>query len=186
MRQTYIHKYAPMREIGQYMNREHPGAPVFLADGSDIVRIQRRGLRRTAGISIQRVGPPAAGTHSAGTLGRILTGWNVHYVAAPKPAPWIRIEPRTLQELLNECATPEFQTTRLFSGADRRGCRRVDPVEAPAPRCSLEYTTISTRRSCLDGPLDPRHGMGARPSAYPDLYQLAGFRSYVWPSRAVR
>ena len=27
MRQVYIDKYAPIREIGEYMNRQHPGAP---------------------------------------------------------------------------------------------------------------------------------------------------------------
>ena len=36
LRQPYMHRYAPMREIGQYMNREHPGSPVFLVEGNEI------------------------------------------------------------------------------------------------------------------------------------------------------
>jgi glycosyltransferase involved in cell wall biosynthesis len=127
MRQVYMHKNAPMREIGQYMNREHPGSPVFLAEGSDIsafdaevyaIGWHQYGIR--ARLLLAR---------TPGELYRLLDRWNVHYIAAPKPGYGVTINPRTLQDLLNECATPEYQTTNLYLARLEDGCRHTDPAK---------------------------------------------------------
>ena len=129
MRQAYIHKYAPMREIGQYMNREHLGAPILLAEGSDIAafnsEVYVNGWHQY--VNWDRM----LHARTPLELSGILTGWNVHYVAAPKPHYGFAIQPRTLQEILNECATPEYQSTGFYLARIEEGCRRVDPSKRP-------------------------------------------------------
>jgi len=121
MRQIYIHKNAPIREVGQYMNRTHPGAPVFLADGS--------------GLSAFDAEVYAYGWHQYGVWARlqsarspreiagILDRWNVHYVAAPKPGSGVVVNPRTLQDFLTDCVSQEFQTGDLFLARIENSCQ---------------------------------------------------------------
>jgi glycosyltransferase involved in cell wall biosynthesis len=112
MRQAYIHKYAPMREIGQYMNRVHPGAPIFLTNSSELAAFNAEVY--------------ANGWHQYGIYARLLRArnaqeildlfkqWNVHYVAAPKPNAGVLIKPRSLRDLLDHCSTPEYQAGWLY------------------------------------------------------------------------
>jgi hypothetical protein len=121
MRQAYMHKCAPMREIGQYMNREHPGAPILLAEGTDIAAFN-------AEVYVN-------GWHQYGVWDRlqrarnrlelyaILDGWNVHYIAALKPGYGIDVNPRTLQDVLSECAQPEYQSADYYLARLEAGCR---------------------------------------------------------------
>jgi hypothetical protein len=121
MRQVYMHKHAPMREIGQYMNREHPGSPVFLADGSDLAAFN-------ADVYVN-------GWHQYGVWARlqlargpreiagILDQWNVHYIAAPKPDAGVKIAPPALRELLKSCVTPEYQAAWLFLARIENSCQ---------------------------------------------------------------
>jgi len=112
MRQAYIHRAAPMREIGAYMNRQHPGAPVFLADGSDLAAfnadVYANGWHQFGVWSRVRL------ARSPEELHRLFNQWNVHYIAAPKPGFTVIINPRTLQDLLRDCGTPEYQTRDLY------------------------------------------------------------------------
>ena len=129
LRQPYMHRYAPMREIGQYMNREHPGSPVLLAEGNEIAAFNSEVY--------------AMGWHQYGIWARLqlartprelysmLDRWNVRYIAAPKPGFGIVVNPRTLQDLLNECATPEYQTTNFYLARLEDGCRHTDPAKRP-------------------------------------------------------
>jgi hypothetical protein len=129
MRQAYIHKYAPMREIGEYMNREHPGAPILLAEGSDIAafhsEVYVNGWHQYVNWDRMRH------ARTPVELSGILTGWNVHYVAAPKPRYGFAVQPRTLQDILDECATPEYQSTGFYLARIEEGCRQVDPAQRP-------------------------------------------------------
>jgi glycosyltransferase involved in cell wall biosynthesis len=127
LRQPYMHRYAPMREIGQYMNREHPGSPVFLVEGNEIAAFNadvytngwhQNGIR--ARLQLAR---------TPQELYSILDKWNVHYIAAPKPGFGVVVNPRTLQYLLSECATPEYQTTSLYLARLEDGCRHADPAK---------------------------------------------------------
>jgi len=122
MRQVYIDKCAPIRDIGQYMNREHPGAPVFLADGSELAAFNAEVYSN--------------GWHQYGVFARlqrarssleivgILDRWNVHYIAAPKSALGVNISPPALGELLKNCVTPEYQTAWLFLARIEDNCQR--------------------------------------------------------------
>lgn len=120
MRQVYIHKNAPMREIGQYMNREHPGAPIFLADGSDLAAFDAEVY--TNGWHQYGVWARLQLARSAGEVRDLLNRWNVHYVAAPKPGFGVTIKPRTLEDLLKACATPEYQAGWLYLARLENGC----------------------------------------------------------------
>ena len=125
-RQVYIHKVAPLREIGQFMNRYHPGAPVLLADGSDLAAFD-------ADVYVN-------GWHQQHVLNRLqlarnereiattLDGWNVHYVAAPKPGAEFNIMSPPMQELLKNCVTPEFQTQSWFLARVEKSCEPVDQL----------------------------------------------------------
>ena len=119
-RQAYIHNNASMREIGEYMNRTHPGAPVFLAAGNDLAAFNAEAY--------------ATGWHQFGVFMRlhnarspqevdsILKGWNVHYIAAPKPGVAV-INPRPLQDLIAQCTTPEYESKYFYLARIEDGCR---------------------------------------------------------------
>jgi len=129
MRWAYIHKHAPIREIGQYMNRAHPGSAVFLADGSELSAFNAEVYSN--------------GWHEYNVFARIwyardpleivaiLDRWNVHYIVAPKPEAHIKIEPPALKSLLDNCVTPEYQATRLFLARIENSCE-------PAGRANRE------------------------------------------------
>jgi glycosyltransferase involved in cell wall biosynthesis len=129
MRQAYMHKSAPMREIGQYMNREHPGAPILLAESTDLAAFN-------AEVYVN-------GWHQYGVWDRlqrarnrlelyaILDGWNVHYIAALKPGYGIEVKPRTLQDVLSECAQPEYETKNYYLARLEQGCRADPAKRAP-------------------------------------------------------
>jgi len=112
MRQRYIHTTAPMREIGEYMNTEHPASPVFLTNGNELAAFQAEVY--------------SAGWHQAGVRARLqlaLTSqeildifhqWNIHYAVAPKPGSGEAIALPTLRDLVERCATPEYQASWLY------------------------------------------------------------------------
>jgi len=124
MRQTYIHKSAAMREIGQYMNTVHPGAPIFLAEGNDIAAFNAEVF--TNGWHQYAIAARVKQARNSRELYSILEGWNVRYVAAPKPAYGIHLDPRALQDLLDNCATPEYQSTGLYLARLEPRCGRPD------------------------------------------------------------
>jgi hypothetical protein len=101
-----------MREIGQYMNRTHPGAPVFLADGSQLSAFNAEVYSN--GWHEYNISTQIWGARGPVELAHLLDRWKVHYIAAPKPDAGIKIEPVVLQGLLDRCVTPEYQTTSLF------------------------------------------------------------------------
>jgi hypothetical protein len=121
MRQVYIDKCAPIREIGEYMNRAHPGSPVFLADGSDLAafnaEVYSNGWHQF-NVFI-RLLPARDEREIAGILDR----WNVHYVVAPKPSLGVTLYPPALRDLLKDCVTTEFQTTWLFLARIDKDCQ---------------------------------------------------------------
>ena len=122
MRQAYIHKNVPMREIGQYMNRKHPGVPVFLAESSDLsafnADVYANGWHQYDVWSrLRRADSPME-------IDRLLLQWNVHYVAAPKPGFASPTNPRTLQDFLADCVAPEFQAGWLFLARIENSCQR--------------------------------------------------------------
>jgi len=121
MRAVYMRKCAPIREIGQYMNREHPGSPVFLAVGSDLAAFNAEVY--TNGWHQYAVWARLQHAHDARELAGILDSWNVHYIVAPKPGYGSALSPRTLQDALDVCTTPEYQTTSLYLARLEDGCR---------------------------------------------------------------
>jgi glycosyltransferase involved in cell wall biosynthesis len=121
-RLTYIDKCAPIREIGQYMNHEHPGAPVFLADGSDLAAFNAETY--TTNWHQFNVFLRVRKARDAREIIGLFDGWNVHYIAAPKPILGVRLEPAGLRELLTDCVTPEFQTATLFLAHIEQDCQR--------------------------------------------------------------
>ena len=120
MREIYIRKCAPIRDIGQYMNRAHPGSPVFLADGSELAAFNAEVYSN--GWHQYGVWTRLSKARNALEIADILDKWNVHYVAAPKPGPGVHLYPPALQDLLKECVTPEFQTAWLFLARIERSC----------------------------------------------------------------
>jgi hypothetical protein len=124
MRQSYMHKVAPIREIGQYMNREHPAAPVFLAEGNDLAAFNAEAYAN--GWHQYSVAARLRQARDVQEVYGILKGWNVRYVVAPKPGFGILINPRTLQDLLNNCTTAEYQTTDCFLARIEDGCRHAN------------------------------------------------------------
>jgi glycosyltransferase involved in cell wall biosynthesis len=133
MRKVYIDKTAPIREIGDYMNRAHPGAPVFLADGSDLAafdaEVYSNGWHQfNVWARLQRARDPRE-------LAGILDGWNVHYIVAPKPILGVTINPQALRDLLKSCVTPEYQTAILFLAHIDKNCQ-------PASLADLQPLTV--------------------------------------------
>lgn len=112
MRQVYIDKCAPIRDIGDYMNRAHPGAPVFLADGSDLAAFNAEVY--TNGWHQFNVWARLQRARDEREIADILSRWNVHYIAAPKPILGVIINPQPLRDLLKNCVTPEYQTAFLY------------------------------------------------------------------------
>ncbi|HXM43779.1 MAG TPA: glycosyltransferase [Bryobacteraceae bacterium] len=129
MRQVYIHKNAPMREIGRYMNRTHPGAPVFLAVGSELSAFNAEVYSN--GWHEYNVSVRIWGARDPLELAGILDRWNVHYIVAPTPDAGIKIEPLVLKSLLDKCVTLEFQTNSLFLARIERNCQREPAVVRP-------------------------------------------------------
>ena len=129
MRQAYIHKYAPMREIGQYMNRDHPGAPVLLADGSDLAAFNTDVYSN----GWHQFSVSARLWHARNRLeiARILDGWNVHYVVAPTPDARSNFGPPALRDLLDNCLAPEYRTAWLFLGRIEKNCQREPSIVQP-------------------------------------------------------
>jgi hypothetical protein len=121
MRQVYIHKCAPIREVGQYMNRTHPGAPVFLADGSELSAFNAEVYSN--GWHEFNVFLRIWGARNPLEIAGILDRWNVHYIVAPKPDAGIKFGPPALRELLDKCVTPEYQTARLFLARIEKNCQ---------------------------------------------------------------
>ena len=133
MRQVYIATCSPIREIGQYMNRIHPGAPVFLADGSDLAafnaEVYSNGWHQFGVFArLQRA-------RDARDIAGILGGWNVHYIAAPKPGLGVKLYPLALRDLLRDCVTPEYQTKWLFLAHIESNCQ-------PAAQANREPLTV--------------------------------------------
>jgi len=128
-RLAYIDKCAPIRAIGQYMNRVHPGSPVFLADGSDLAAFNAETY--TNGWHQFNVFMRLRKTRDAREMIGIFDRWNVHYVAAPKPILGVRLEPAALRELLTDCVTPEFQTATLFLARIDKDCQRQPSTVPP-------------------------------------------------------
>ena len=129
MRQVYIHKNAPMREIGQYMNRKHPGAPIFLAESSELsafnAEVYANGWHQyDVWVRLRRARSPLE-------IAGILDRWNVHYVAAPKPGFGSAMNPRPLEDFLTDCVTPEFQASWLFLARIENSCRSAAEARAP-------------------------------------------------------
>ncbi len=120
MRAAYLHKHAPVREIGQYMNRQHPGAPVFIADGSDIAAFNAEAV--TNGWHQYHAYTRLAKTHTADEAYRLLHDWNIRYVVAPKPAYDVEVHPAAIQSLLDACTTPEYQSTGFYLARIEPGC----------------------------------------------------------------
>jgi hypothetical protein len=121
MRKVYIDKCAPIREIGDYMNRAHPGAPVFLADGGDLAAFDAEVY--TNGWHEFNVWSRLQHARDARDVAAILDGWNVHYIAAPKPILGVLVNPLALRDLLKSCVTPEFQTKFLFLARIEKDCQ---------------------------------------------------------------
>ena len=130
MRQTYIHQNAPMREIGQYMNRVHPSAPVFLVEGSEMSAFNAEVYSN--GWHQYNVFARLQQARSPHEVLDAFNEWNVHYVVAPKPGSGIDIKPKTLQDLLSKCGSVEFQTTRLYLAHLPSQCT-VPPPPVPDP-----------------------------------------------------
>ncbi|HUE20083.1 MAG TPA: glycosyltransferase [Bryobacteraceae bacterium] len=133
MRGVYIHKNAPIREVGQYMNRTHPGAPVFLADGSALSAFNAEVYANDwhEYNVLARIWAARDPLEIAGILDR----WNVHYVVAPKPDVGINLEtsvrPPVLRALLDKCVTPEFQTAWLYLARVETDCQRKPSLVQP-------------------------------------------------------
>jgi hypothetical protein len=134
MRQVYIHKCAPIREIGQYMNRAHPGSPVFLADGSELSAFNAEVYSN--GWHEYNVFTRIWGARDPLEITGILDRWNVHYIVAPKPEAGIKFGPPALRELLDKCVTPEYQTTWLFLARIENNCQ-------PAAQANREPLIVS-------------------------------------------
>jgi glycosyltransferase involved in cell wall biosynthesis len=140
MRQVYIHKYAPMREAGQYMNRTHPGAAVFLADGSQLSAFNADVYSN--GWHEYNVLARIWRAHSPLEIAAILDGWNVHYIVAPKPDTGIKIEPPALKDLLDKCVTPEYQTTSLFVARIEKNCNGEPLTVQPGVYDDFDFAVV--------------------------------------------
>ena len=128
MRQRYLHKSAPMREIGQYMSRHHPGAPVLLTEGSDLAAFDSEVY--TNGWHQYNIWSRLHATRNPREVYLLLNQWNVHYLVAPKPAFRVIINPWTLRDLLRTCTIPEYETTYYYLARLEAGCTH-DPGRAP-------------------------------------------------------
>ena len=120
MREVFIHKCAPIREIAEYMNREHPGSAVFLADGSAVApfhaEVYATGWHQyKVWASLQRARSPQ-------DAARLFRQWKVRYIESPKPAFGVSLAPPVLEKLLDECTTPEFQTSWLYLARLENAC----------------------------------------------------------------
>ena len=130
-RQAYIRKYTPVREIGQYMNRTHPGAPVFLAAGGDLAAFNAETYSEgwhqyAAWTQLQRARTPL---EVAELFGR----WKVRYIVSPKPRFGLRIETLPLARLLNECSTAEYETETLYLARLQEPCAHPGEERLPLP-----------------------------------------------------
>ena len=121
MRQVYLHWHAPMREIGQYMNRRHPGAPILLTNSSELAAFDADVY--TSGWHQYNAWSRLCMARTPQEVSALLNEWNVHYLAAPKPAVGVRIQPQTLADLVRKCSTPEYQTTSYYLAHLEEGCQ---------------------------------------------------------------
>jgi hypothetical protein len=129
MRQVYTHKAAPMREIGQYMNREHPGAPVFLAAGSELAAFNAEVY--AIGWHQYSVYARLQRARDVREIAGILSQWNVHYIVAPKPDAGIEVKSTALRHLIKDCATPEYQAGAYFLARIENDCRPSEADREP-------------------------------------------------------
>jgi len=131
-RVTFLQKAAPIRLIADYMNGEHPGAPVFLANSADIAGFN--GEVYINGWQQYNVWMQILHARSPGEIIRLLAQWNVRYIVAPKPGFWGNIRIQTLQDLVDHCTTAEFQAAHLYLARLQNDCGMFDDgARAPLP-----------------------------------------------------
>ena len=130
-RQRYIHNNASMREIGEYMNHAHPGAPVFLAYGNDLAAFNAEAY--STGWHQYGVFTRLHSARSPKEIEELFSGWNVHYIAAPKPGFPMAVNLRPLQGLIAQCTTPEYQSKYFYLAHIEDGClaKRVPLLVPP-------------------------------------------------------
>ena len=133
-RQAYVHKNAPIREIGEYMNRAHPGDPVFLPDSSELAAFNADVY--SDGWHQYNVYARVQQTRSPQELLDLFNQWKIHYVVAPKPAADVIIKPQTLRDLLSQDGTLEYQAASLY-------LMRLDPVPGKPLSSPQPYTVES-------------------------------------------
>ncbi|MGA2592178.1 MAG: glycosyltransferase [Bryobacteraceae bacterium] len=124
-RQEEIHKAAPMREIAEYMNREHPGSAVFLASGSDIAGFNgevymNSWLEYPVWNRLRHVVTPQE-------IVRLLEQWKVRYVAAWKPGS-MPPEAVVMADFLARCTTLEYDAGSAYLARLEISCK-VPPLE---------------------------------------------------------
>ena len=117
-----------MREIGQYMNGEHPGAPVFLADGAELsafnAEVYSNGWHQYGAYTrIQSA-------HDELDIAGILRQWNVHYIVAPTADSKFEVRPRALRDFIKDCITPEYRANWYLLARVANTChpgREIEP-----------------------------------------------------------
>jgi hypothetical protein len=133
MRRFWMKETAPIRTVIERFNRDHPGAPVLLAQDSFNAGLEgevyenhwhqsaiRDQLRRADG---------AAG------MRRLLDAWQVQFLISRRRYAGYYYEPQALGELIENCAIPEYVAAEFFLAGLERDCNGpAIPSSAPSPR----------------------------------------------------
>jgi glycosyltransferase involved in cell wall biosynthesis len=111
-RERYVAYTAPVRLVIGYLNRAHPRAAVLLTSGSDIAGltgdVYENHWHQFATLDQIRRAP------DMGSMLKLVEGWGVRYFIARKPAAGEYTQPPALRELLETCATPEYEAGDFY------------------------------------------------------------------------
>ena len=135
-RARFIAEATPIRDVIAHFNQAHPNAPVLLASNSEFAGLTGE-VYENHWHQFNTL-DPIRKARSVADLQRLIAGWNVAYVIAPKPGPGSYANPLVMRKLLANCVTAEYQQGEYFLGHIDSECRQ--DVQAPPANPTVVLT----------------------------------------------
>jgi hypothetical protein len=135
----YVTAYAPERNLIQYLNRAHPGAPAAFFESNADAELGAPAFT-TSWHTVEFNNRVSAAASPAECL-RVLQDYGVHFVLAPQPNSGIRITTTAEETFLKQCTEPESVSGKFYAGRVKENCAAAEQVVVPLG----EYDDFDTR-----------------------------------------
>jgi hypothetical protein len=142
-RSEYVTAYAPERNLVDYLNEAHPGAPVaFFSERNAIAGLHGPALT-ASWHNIEFYNRVRTAGSPAGCLG-LLQSYGVHLVVAPVPESGILVETTPIEAFLKHCTEREYRSGNFYAGRLKDRC--ASGWDQPGPSAPPgEYDDLDAR-----------------------------------------